>query len=91
MKLNKQEREIEALYASASLDLRQPDKAMLKQLKTAAETTLRKDRRINIRLSEHDLTGIQRLAATKGLPYQSLISSLIHQFVEGDLTGKSNG
>ena len=91
MKLNKQEREIEALYASAALDLRQPDKAMLKQLKTAAETTLRKDRRINIRLSDHDLTGIQRIAATKGLPYQSLISSLIHQFVEGDLTGKSNG
>jgi len=64
---------------------------MLGQLKMAAENTLRKDRRINIRLSDHDLAGIQRVAASKGLPYQSLISGLIHQFVEGDLIGKSNG
>jgi predicted DNA binding CopG/RHH family protein len=91
MKLNKQEREIQALYASHALDLRQPNKAMLGQLKMAAENTLRKDRRINIRLSDHDLAGIQRVAASKGLPYQSLISGLIHQFVEGDLIGKSNG
>ena len=91
MKLNKQEREIEALYASQSLSLRRPDKAMLKQLKAAADNTLRKNRRINIRLSEHDLAGIQRVAAAKGLPYQSLISGLIHQFVEGDLSGKSGG
>jgi predicted DNA binding CopG/RHH family protein len=37
-----------------------------------------------IRLSEHEMVGIQRVAATKGIPYQTLISELIHQFVEGD-------
>jgi predicted DNA binding CopG/RHH family protein len=37
------------------------------------------------------MVGIQRVAATKGIPYQSLISGLIHQFVEGDLIEKSKG
>lgn len=91
MKLSKEEKEIESLYESNSLELRKPDKALLRQLKAATENTFKKDRRINIRLSEHDMVGIQRVAATKGIPYQSLISGLIHQFVEGDLIEKSKG
>jgi predicted DNA binding CopG/RHH family protein len=51
----------------------------------AAQTTLKKNQRINIRLSEHDLIGVKSRAAELGLPYQSLISGLIHQFVEGSL------
>ena len=89
MKLSKEEKEIESFYESNSLELRKPDKALLRQLKAATENTFKKDRRINIRLSEHDMVGIQRVAATKGVPYQSLISGLIHQFVEGDLIEKS--
>ena len=91
MKLSKEEKEIKSLYESNSLELREPDKALLRQLKAATENTFKKDRRINIRLSEHDMVGIQRVAATKGIPYQSLISGLIHQFVEGDLIEKSKG
>ncbi len=89
MKLSKEEREIEALYDRNALKLRKPDKALLKQLKAAAENTFKKDRRINIRLSDHDMVGIQRVAASRGVPYQSLISGLIHQFIEGDLTEKT--
>ena len=91
MKLSKEEKEIESLYERNALELRKPDKALLHQLKAATENTFKKDRRINIRLSEHDMVGIQRVAATKGIPYQSLISGLIHQFVEGDLMEKSKG
>lgn len=91
MKLSKEEKEIESLYERNALELRKPDKALLRQLKAATENTFKKDRRINIRLSEHDMVGIQRVAATKGIPYQSLISGLIHQFVEGDLIEKSKG
>jgi predicted DNA binding CopG/RHH family protein len=91
MKLSKEEKELESLYESNALELRKLDKALLHQLKAAAENTFKKDRRINIRLSEHDMVGIQRVAATKGIPYQSLISGLIHQFVEGDLIEKSKG
>jgi predicted DNA binding CopG/RHH family protein len=88
MTLNKEEKEIEALFEREEIVLAKPDKALLKQLRTAAENTFRKDRRINIRLSDHDMVGIQRVAAAKGVPYQSLISGLIHQYVEGDLVEK---
>lgn len=89
MKLSKEEKEIEALYERDAFELRKPDKALSKQLRIAAENTFKKDRRINIRLSDHDMVGIQRVAAAKGVPYQSLISGLIHQFVEGDLIEKA--
>ena len=52
-------------------------------LAAAGEKTFKKDKRFNIRLSSHDLVGIQRKAARKGIPYQALISGLIHQYVEG--------
>ena len=89
MKLNKEEKEIEALFERNEIALSKPDKKLLGQLRAATEKTLRKDRRINIRLSDRDMVGIQRVAAAKGVPYQSLISGLIHQYVEGDLVQKS--
>ena len=89
MKLNKKEQEIEALFERDKIVLSKPDKRLLGQLRSAAEKTFRKDRRINVRLSERDMVGIQRVAAAKGVPYQSLISGLIHQYVEGDLVEKS--
>jgi predicted DNA binding CopG/RHH family protein len=73
------------LVGTEVLTLQKPDDALLKQLSDAAEATFRKNRRINIRLSKHDLAGIQREAVSRGQPYQSLISGLIHQFIEGDL------
>lgn len=89
MKLNKEEQEIEAIFELDRISLSKPDKKLLKNLRSAADNTFRKDRRINIRLSERDMVGIQRVAAAKGVPYQSLISGLIHQYVEGDLVHKS--
>ena len=56
----------------------------LKQAKkdavAATRITLGKTKNINIRLSEKDLQKIKALAAEKGLPYQTLISSLLHQY-----------
>ncbi len=89
MKLNNEEKEIETLFERDEIVLSKPDKKLLGQLHSAAENTFRKDRRINIRLSDRDMVGIQRVAAARGLPYQSLISGLIHQYVEGDLVQKS--
>ena len=89
MKLNKEEQEIEALFERDKINLTKPDKALLRNLRSAAENTFKKDRRINIRLSERDMVGIQRVAAAKGMPYQSFISGLIHQYIEGDLVQKS--
>ena len=88
MKLSREEQEIEALVGTDALRLQKPDAALLKTLSEAGDATFQKNRRINIRLSEHDLAGIQREAAMRGVPYQSLISGLIHQFIEGDLVAR---
>jgi predicted DNA binding CopG/RHH family protein len=50
-----------------------------------ARATFRKDRRLNIRLSSKDLEAIQKLALAEGLPYQTLISSLLHKYAAGRL------
>ncbi len=52
-----------------------------------AAATFRKDRRVNIRISTKDLETIQKRALEEGLPYQTLISSLLHKYVAGRLRG----
>ncbi len=53
-----------------------------------AEATFKKDRRINIRISNKDLLAIQKRALEEGVPYQTLISSLLHKYVSGRLVEK---
>jgi predicted DNA binding CopG/RHH family protein len=89
--LNREEQEIIDAFDRDDLVLHDPSPATLARFAEAAENTFRKDRRINIRLSDHDLAGIQRKAAEQGIPYQSLISGLIHQFVEGNLAVRTPG
>ena len=50
-----------------------------------AKATFRKDRRLNIRISSKDLEAIQKRAIEEGLPYQTLISSLLHKYASGRL------
>src|SRR5215475_14507734 len=54
-----------------------------------AKATFRKDRRVNIRLSGRDLEAIQKRALSEGLPYQTLISSLLHKYAAGRLVESS--
>ena len=72
-------------YDKGTLTLEDPSEELLDLLADAGKNTFKKDQRINIRLSRRDLLGIQRKAARKGVPYQALISSMIHQYVEGEL------
>lgn len=53
--------------------------------KEAAANYFRKDARINIRLSRNDLRRIKQKAAYEGLPYQTLIASLLHKYAAGHL------
>ena len=85
-----EENEILEALESGEIELERPSKALLADLAKAGENTFKKDKRINIRLSSHDLLGIQRKAVQKGIPYQALISGLIHQYVEGDLLEKQS-
>ncbi len=65
-----------------TVDNLEEEKAMLRE---AARNTLRKNKRINIRLSAKDLGDIQTVAAEEGIPYQTLISSIIHKYASGNL------
>jgi predicted DNA binding CopG/RHH family protein len=60
-------------------------KAELAKLKAAARATGIKDRRVNIRLSSSDLSDIQAKALEEGVPYQTLIASVLHKYVTGRL------
>jgi predicted DNA binding CopG/RHH family protein len=53
-----------------------------------AEATFKKDRRVNIRISNKDLEAIQKRALEEGLPYQTLIASVLHKFVSGRLVDR---
>lgn len=56
-----------------------------KDLQVAANLTFKKDKRINIRISNRDLAAIQSKASEEGIPYQTLVSSIIHKYISGSL------
>jgi predicted DNA binding CopG/RHH family protein len=57
-----------------------------KQFEEYARSSLMKQKRINIRMTERDLKKIQAKAIEEGIPYQSLISMLIHKYNEGKIS-----
>jgi len=82
--LNKEEQMILDEFESGSL-VSTYDESRKYELENAVTKTLKKDKRINIRLSSHDLSAIQRRAFEEGIPYQTLVSSVLHKFVSGTL------
>ena len=87
-KLDAYEREVLTAYESGKLKSI-ATKRELEKLKTAARATAIKDRRVNIRLSSIDLGDIQVKALEEGIPYQTLIASVLHKYVTGRLADKS--
>jgi predicted DNA binding CopG/RHH family protein len=55
------------------------------QLRSAAARSLAKDARVNIRLSSRDVRLLKQRAAQEGMPYQTLIASVLHKFVTGQM------
>jgi len=74
-----EELEILEAYESGKINGPAPSESMVQ----AAQKTLRKNRNINIRISENDLESIKLRAAREGMPYQTLIGSLIHKYASG--------
>lgn len=63
--------------------------AVAKMLRQAAiNTRMKKEARVNIRLQENDLDGLRLRAEEEGIPYQTLISSILHKYVSGRLVSK---
>ena len=91
MKYDKEEQSILDAYEKGEIKVRSPLKKEINNVKAIAETTFRKNRRITIRLYDHDYQGIQKKAMEKGIPYQTLISGMIHQYIEGEIVEKKTG
>lgn len=84
MKLDKYETEILSAFENGEMRS-DATKAELAKFREAARATAIKDRRVNIRLSSGDLSDIQAKALEVGIPYQTLIASVLHRYVTGRL------
>ena len=84
-KLDRDERAILSAYEKGRLVSARPTRAQLSALREAARATFIKSRRVNIRLSPADLMDIQARAYEEGVPYQTLIASVLHKYVSGRL------
>ena len=80
--LDKKEKEILADFDSGGFASVKKIKSEKARYQNYAKLTLSKSKNINIRLSEKDLAKIKSKAVVKGLPYQTLLSSLIHQYAD---------
>ncbi len=87
-KLDRYERDILSAYDEGALVSARPTKAQLGAFREAARATFIKNRRVNIRLSAADLMDIQARAYAEGIPYQTLIASVLHKYVSGRLQEK---
>ncbi|MEE9352055.1 MAG: CopG family antitoxin [Thiotrichaceae bacterium] len=83
-KLDKEEQEILEAFDAGEFqsDMSSSRKEYVEQV---AAQTFKKDKRINIRISGRDLTAIQRRALQEGMPYQTLVASILHKYVSGSL------
>ncbi len=89
MKYDKEEKSIVEAYKKGKMTLFTPSKKEIEAIKATARNTLVKDKRITIRLYDHDYQGIQKKALEMGIPYQTLISGIIHRYIEGELISKT--
>ena len=84
IKLSKDEKELLNSVESGELESTLTT-SRRKELQAIAANTFRKDKRINIRISNRDLVAVQSRASEEGIPYQTLVSSIIHKYVSGSL------
>jgi len=87
-KLNQEENEILESYENDEwISVSNPSD--MAKYRAAAKNTFKKDKRVNIRMTEMDLELLQERALIEGLPYQTLMSSVLHKYVTGRLVDKS--
>jgi predicted DNA binding CopG/RHH family protein len=81
MELDEYEREILHAYEKSELTTSQSQT----DFREIARNTLKKNKKINIRIAENDLSSLQRRATREGIPCQTLIGSVLHKFASGYL------
>lgn len=88
LKLTLEELELLASYENEEWQSVKNIQEQQETYRSYARATFRKDKRINIRISEKDLMALQKRAIREGIPYQTLISSLLHKYLTGILVEK---
>jgi len=88
LKLQQDELELLASYETEEWKSVKNLKEQKEQYRAYARATFRKDKRVNIRISEKDLLDLQKEAIRQGIPYQTLLSSVLHKYANGILTEK---
>ena len=88
LKLGQDELEILASYEADEWKSVQNIKEQKEHYKVYARATFRKDKRVNIRIASKDLIDLQKRAIQEGLPYQTLIASVLHKYASGALVEK---
>lgn len=89
MRLTKEEKEILDSVEKGEWKRIPNYKKEAERYREAARATLRKDKRVNIRMTERDLVHFQKVAVHEGLPYQTFISSVLHKYISGQLSEKT--
>lgn len=84
-KLDAEEQEILDAFERGELKPVKNSKAMIAMLEEAARNTMKKDARMNIRVTQRDILGLKSKAAEEGMPYQTLAASILHKYVTGQL------
>ena len=84
-KLDKDERDLKKSVEDGEWQSVADQATEVSRYQEYAKATFRKDRRINIRISSKDLEALQKRALEEGIPYQTLISSVLHKYVSGRL------
>jgi predicted DNA binding CopG/RHH family protein len=87
-KLDREEKEILKAFEAGTLKPVRNRRRELVRHRKAAAATFAKDSRINIRISSKDLRALQKRALAEGMPYQTLVASVLHKFVEGQMVGR---
>ena len=84
--LDAEEKELLASYEKDDWKSAKGKKNKISHYQQIAKATFKKDSRVNIRMSSKDVHAIQLKALEEGIPYQTLISSILHKYVTGKLT-----
>jgi len=88
IKLDQEEREILESFEKGEWKSVKNVKSEIQRHQEYARRTLQKDKRVNIRISSKDLEEIKTIAVEDGIPYQTLMSSILHRYVGGRLVDK---
>jgi predicted DNA binding CopG/RHH family protein len=87
--LDQEERELLESYERDEWKSVSDLKSTSERYQNYADATFKKDKRVNIRISQKDLVAIQKKALSEGIPYQTLISSILHKYISGRLAEKN--